>query len=82
MINISGRDESIISKALLYAIVAIQRMPAEQREQNDCERMRALLESRLGAHNVDPLLSIARQRIAAGRGRPAAVRPINRRGAH
>jgi hypothetical protein len=41
--SVTGRDHSILTKALAYAIVAIQRLPDHRQEWSDCEDMKRLL---------------------------------------
>ena len=43
MTDITGRDHLIMCKALAYAAVTIERLPAMWRENNDCDDMKELL---------------------------------------
>ena len=46
--QITGRDGYIVCKALAYAILAIERLPREWREESDKEDMKQLLEAYAG----------------------------------
>ena len=80
--NITGRDGFIPTKALAYAIIAIQIRPEEFREESDLNDMRSIL-----AHLVpdeasrEAKLSSARSHlmrlglVAKGFGAPAPMKP-------
>ena len=54
--DITGRDFSIVNKALAYAILAIERLPDKWQEASDAADMRKLLEARVGKDFADNFL--------------------------
>jgi hypothetical protein len=62
MSTITGRDHTIICKALAYAIVAIEHLPEKWQEWSDKEDMRALLDAMAG-EDRDYIITTARSHL-------------------